>query len=357
MTSGLHAPERHGDQDSIPGMVDFAVNVRGDAPSFVLTAIQETLADLARYPSAEMTARVSSLIAELHGCTSAEVMLLAGAADGFELLPALRPTHAALLQPSFTEPEMALRAAGIPITHVVCDLAQPLDETVRARIPADADLVVIGNPTNPTSVLHPATAITALRQPGRVIVIDEAFADLTCDPATGTREPESLAGFAAPDVVVIRSVTKTFGLAGLRAGYLLAAPELIERLARGRRAWPLSSPALAALAACCGSQGESFCDEQARQVVAERDYLLQRLADIGISPCAVPAAPFVLIEMPGAFAIKEALRHQGIAVRSCANFVGLTDDHLRLAVRPAAQVDQLIAALTRAQKEVSDVGI
>lgn len=352
MTAGLHALDRHGDQDSTEGMLDFAVNVRGPAPAFVRAAIANTLDGLARYPSVADAERAAAVIADLHGRTSSEVMLLAGASDGFELLPRLGSTHAALVQPSFTEPELILRAAGMQITQVIAEPGGELSSVAHA-IPDDADLVVIGNPTNPTSMLHAASEIEAIRRAGRIIVVDEAFADLTLDPATGRTEPQSLAGHRYFDTIVMRSVTKTFGLAGLRAGYLLADSELIERLSAGRRAWPLSSPAVAALAACCGPAGAAFCAQQAAAVAAEREYLVSRLAGIGLGVCAPPAAPFVLLEVPGALAIRERLRAEAIAVRSCANFVGLTDDHLRLAVRPAEQVDRLVTALDRAREEMT----
>ena len=84
-----------------------------------------------------------------------------------------------------------------------------------ACVPDEADLVVVGNPTNPTSVLHPRDQILALRRPGRIVVVDEAFADAI------PGEPASLAGESLPDVVVLRSLTKTWSLAGLRVGYAL----------------------------------------------------------------------------------------------------------------------------------------
>ncbi|WLP90318.1 Rv2231c family pyridoxal phosphate-dependent protein CobC [Gordonia sp. NB41Y] len=352
MTSGLFALDRHGDRDWAPGMLDFAVNVRGAPPGFVRSAIAATLDDLARYPSSELFDAVTAQIAALHGRDPGEVLLLAGASDGFELLGRLGARRAALLQPSFTEPELVLRAAGVPIVQVPLDPTRPLDAHAAARIPDDADLVVIGNPTNPTSVLHPRTAIEALCRPGRIVVVDEAFADLTVDEVTGMREPESLAGVRLPGLVVIRSVTKTFGLAGLRAGYLLADPALAARLSAGRRAWPMSTPALAALAACCGPEGESYCDEQARLVAVERDAMLARLAEVGWRPVADPRAPYVLFEVANALSVREELRRTGIAVRSCANFVGLTDDHLRLAVRSDDQVTRLVEALRRVPTEV-----
>ena len=112
-------------------------------------------------------------------------------------------------------------------------------------MPDDADLVVLGNPTNPTSVLHPAETVAALARPGRVLVVDEAFAD------TVPGEPESLAGRSdLPGLLVVRSLTKTWGLAGLRVGYALGPADLVAALAAQQPHWPVSTPALAALRAC-----------------------------------------------------------------------------------------------------------
>ncbi|MBD4652300.1 aminotransferase class I/II-fold pyridoxal phosphate-dependent enzyme, partial [Xanthomonas citri pv. citri] len=84
----------------------------------------------------------------------------------------------------------------------------------------DADLVVVGNPTNPTGRLHPATDLLALRRPGRVLVVDEAFMD-------ATDESQSLIGSDMDDLLVLRSLTKTYGLAGIRAGYVVGDSQLV----------------------------------------------------------------------------------------------------------------------------------
>ena len=154
-------------------------------------------------------------VATRHGRRADEVALLAGAAEGFALLANLQPRLAALIAPSFTEPEAALAAADVPFHHVV--LAPPFELT-GAVVPDEADLVVVGNPTNPTSVLHTREQILALRRPGRIVVVDEAFGDAV------PGEADSLAGDSLPDVVVLRSLTKTWALAGLRVGYALGPP-------------------------------------------------------------------------------------------------------------------------------------
>ena len=207
------AARYHGDQAAVPGMLDFAVNVRAaEPPSWLVDRLTARMADLGRYPSAADEHRARHAVAARHGRPVDEVALLAGAAEGFALLANLRPRLAALIAPSFTEPEAALAAAGVTFDHVV--LAPPFG-LAGVRVPDEADLVVVGNPTNPTSVLHRRDQVLALRRPGRIVVVDEAFADAI------PGEPASLAGESLPDLVVLRSLTKTWSLAGLRVGYAL----------------------------------------------------------------------------------------------------------------------------------------
>ena len=181
--------------------------------------------------------------------------MLAGAAEGFALLANLRPALAAVIAPSFTEPDVALRSAGVAVQHVVLDPPFGLDG---ARVPDEADLVVIGNPTNPTAVLHTREQILALRRPGRIVVVDEAFADAV------PGEPESLADASLPDLLVLRSLTKTWSLAGLRVGYALGAPELLARLTATRPHWPMGTLQLTAVAACCGAPAVREAEAGAR---------------------------------------------------------------------------------------------
>ena len=187
--SPLAAARYHGDQAVTPGVLDFAVNIRHrQPPDWLLQRLSARLPDLASYPSIDDVHRAQDAVAERHGRARHEVLALAGAAEGFALLPNLRPELAAIIAPSFTEPAAALTAAGVPVRHVVLEPPFGLDG---AAVPDDADLVVVGNPTNPTAVLHTREQLLALRRPGRILVIDEAFADSV------PGEPESLAGAVA----------------------------------------------------------------------------------------------------------------------------------------------------------------
>lgn len=320
-------------------MLDFAVNVRSDhPPSWLVERLVARLSDLGRYPSADDEDRAVSAVAARHSRRADEVALLAGGAEGFALLSNLRPRLAALIAPSFTEPEAALAAAGVPFQHVV--LGPPFHLTA-GGIPDEADLVVIGNPTNPTSVLHSREQILALRRPGRIVVVDEAFADAV------PGEAESLAADALPDVVVLRSLTKTWALAGLRVGYALGPADVLGRLTARRPHWPLGTLQLEAITACSSPQAVAEAEEAARRLRDTRAEMVAGLTSIGID-VVEGSAPFVLFTVPDAELMRKHLDGKGIAVRRCDTFVGLDGEYLRAAVRPDWAV--LIDAMTEVMR-------
>lgn len=217
-----------------------------------------------------------------------------------------------------------------------------------AAVPEAADLVVAGNPTNPTSVLHPAATLASLAAPGRTLVVDEAFMDAVPD------ERESLAGRTdVPGLIVLRSLTKTWGLAGLRIGYVLAEPETVELLARAQPLWPVSAPALAAAEACSAAPALAEAALAAHAIAADRAHLLAGLAEFD-EVRAVEAAegPFVLVRMERADEVRERLRGLGFAARRGDTFPGLGPRWLRLAVRDRATTNRFLQALDQALTSV-----
>ncbi|TWD80796.1 histidinol-phosphate aminotransferase [Kribbella amoyensis] len=328
--------DHHGDVEVGDGLVDLAVNVRaGTPPAWLVDEIAGSLTDLAAYPRQDAAV---AAVAARHGCDPDQVLLTAGAAEAFVLIArAFRPRHAVVVHPQFTEPEAALRSAGHLVDRVVLrpDEGFVLDPR---RVPDDADLVVIGNPTNPTSVLHRADDLRELARPERILVVDEAFMDAV------PGEPESLAGASVPGLVVIRSLTKTWGLAGLRVGYVVAAASLIEQLAAVQPHWPVSTPALAAALACMSPRAQAESDQAAVELDRQRDHLVEGLTGGpgGVRMYGVPRAPFVLVQVPEADVLRERLRERGFAVRRGDTFPGLDGSWLRIAVRPEATTDAFL---------------
>ncbi|MGW2639643.1 Rv2231c family pyridoxal phosphate-dependent protein CobC [Streptomyces sp. NPDC001348] len=343
--TGGHDLRHHGDaevRDDGAGLVDLAVNVRADTPpAWLREHIAGSLDSLAAYPDGR-AARAA--VAARHGVPAERVLLTAGAAEAFVLLArALKVRRPVVVHPQFTEPEAALRDAGHTVGRVLLREADGfrLDP---ARVPEDADLVVIGNPTNPTSVLHPAGVIASLARPGRVLVVDEAFMDAV------PGEREALAGRTdVPGLVVLRSLTKTWGLAGLRIGYVLAAPETIGELERAQPLWPVSTPALAAAAACVAPRALAEAAHAAHRVASDRAHLVAGLAAFagrGVRVVSPAEGPFVLVRMPGAGEVRGRLRELGYAVRRGDTFPGLGEEWVRVAVRDRGTVDGFLGALS-----------
>jgi cobyrinic acid a,c-diamide synthase len=265
------------------------------------------------------------------------VLPTAGAAEAFTLLARLRPwRRPVVVHPQFTEPHAALEQAGHTVTGVLC---RPEDGFALdpAAVPEDADLVVVGNPTNPTGVLHPAAALRALRRPGRLVVVDEAFMDAV--PGEG----ESLAGERAAGLLVIRSLTKHWSIPGIRAGYVVGDPAVVRELARAQTPWSLSTPAVAATVACTADEALPEAHARALRIASWREVLQDGLTRAGV-PFVPSGAPFVLAR-PGE-GIHRLLRDHGVAVRRADTFPGLDGSWVRLAVRPPHTTRRFLDALT-----------
>ncbi len=330
-----HDLRHHGDVEATPGLLDLAVNVRGtEPPAWLRGRLERGLGLLAAYPDQRIALRA---VARRHDREQAEVLLTAGAAEAFVLLArVLSPRRAVCVHPGFTEPEAALQAAGHDVERLVLDPPYVLDP---AQVPDDADLVVVGNPTNPTGVVHERLA--ELCREGRTVVVDEAFADAV------PGEPHSLAARAdLPGLVVVRSLTKTWALAGLRVGYLLAHPGLVAALKEAQPLWPVSTLGLIALDTCLARGPVATARRDAEQIGRERATLEQRLVEIGVEVVPGSQAPYLLCRVPGRPDVRDGLRDRGIAVRRGDTFPGLTPEHWRTAVRGPAEHDRLVEALT-----------
>jgi histidinol-phosphate aminotransferase len=326
----------HGDTVAGSGQLDFAVNVvPGGPPGWLLEALRDGLSRAAAYPD---EGPAIAAVAARHRRPPDEVVLLNGSAEAFWLLAqVLRPELAVVVAPSFTEPEAALRATGHQVQRVWRDPDHfHLDA---AAVPAEADVVVTVNPNNPTGTLDLAATLAGLARPGRVLVVDEAFMEFTAG------ETESLAGRRdLPGLVVVRSLTKLWGLAGARVGYLLAPPQTAGLLRAARQPWTVNGLACAALAAWA-DQGAEHAAHRVRRLAAIREQLAAALAALPGVRIWPSAANFLLLHVPDGPAVINGLATRGIAVRPCHSFPGLISNHLRVAVRDPADNQRLVDAL------------
>lgn len=377
---GPEEPLRHhGDREARDCPIDLAVNVLSEAtPTFLREVFERALADVSRYPD-ELPAR--RRLAAFLGVDLDRLLLVNGAAEAFMLIAHARAWRAPLVvHPQFTEPDAALEAAGHAPTHHVltADEGFALDPD---RVPTDADLVVVGNPTNPTSRLHSADALRAIRDAGpvdRVLVVDEAFMDVVAgeeqtllhdhrrldelDARTLTNGARAairrgrpviearaagLAGRAAGEtgVCVVRSLTKTYAIPGIRAGYVVGDPAFIARLRQLQPPWSVNALALAAIDALPSVQGVFGGIVQIAQVPRRRKRLADKLTRAGLQVVPEPAGPFVLAYHPLGEHLRICLREKGIAVRRGDTFPGLGPGWLRFAVRDDETTDHVIREL------------
>ncbi len=324
----------HGDRELSEGLIDFAVNIHDDVrPEWLEAGLRESLDDIGAYPDA---AAAQHAIAQRHGRRIDEVLPTAGAAEAFGLIARSRAwRRPVVVHPQFTEPDVALAAAGHHPEHVLTDPANGfvLDPS---QVPDDADLVMIGNPTNPTSVLHPDQSLRRLMRPGRVVVVDEAFMDSVPD------ERHSLAAITDPGLLVVRSLTKLWSIPGVRAGYVLGSPQLLAELKVHQAPWSVSTAAIAAMIATASPEALAEAAKRTTRIGQHRRVLTDGLTELGIHH--VPAAaPYVLAKVgTGAH---DRLRTAGYAVRRADTFPGLDDTWVRIAVRKPDTTRKLLATL------------
>jgi histidinol-phosphate aminotransferase len=333
---GIPDLAHHGDAELAPGLLDLAVNVRPDPlPDWLAGAIAEACTELATYPDSSVA---TEAVARFHGRDAAEVLITAGAAEAFTLIAQGLPRgRAVVIHPQFTEPEAALRAARWPVERVICDADFALDPSA---VPDATTLVSVGNPTNPTGVLHPRDAILALRRPGRTVLVDEAFMDVV------PGEPESITGLAdLTGLVITRSLTKTWGLAGLRIGYAVGDPAVIAAMAAVQPHWSVSSPALAALIACLSPAAGAEVERRTAVIEHDRAFLQREFAQRGFDLTPASVGPFLLTRHPDRPNLHAELRAAGIAVRRADTFPGLGPGWIRIAVRDRASLTQLIGTV------------
>lgn len=210
-------------------------NPRG--PSAVaMAAVREAASGGGRYPSAGATAALRAAVAGAHGVTEKHVLLGCGS---LELLRSAVDAYASPARgvvtaaPTFEFPGTYAGRRGVPVTAVPVDAALRLDLAAMAARAGGAGVVFVCNPNNPTGTVQPAAAVADLvRQvraasPSTLVVIDEAYHEYCTDPAYATAVPLAV---ELPRVMVTRTFSKAYGLAGLRIGYAVAQPETLAAL-------------------------------------------------------------------------------------------------------------------------------
>jgi threonine-phosphate decarboxylase len=246
--------------------------------------------------------------------------------------------------PAFVEYRRTLERSRVEIIPHVLEADSGFDCHACDLFKDSCDGILLANPQNPSGILSSRDQLLRIAQEASernvFVLLDEAFIDYC--PET------SLAGEInrCPNLMVFRSVTKFFGMAGLRVAYAVANAELCKQIQESIAPWSITS--LASLAARIAVRDEAY----ARQAIAlntmRRDQMHAALGKLGIRVYP-SAANFLLLRLPSSIDCQQLwerlIRERRIVLRNCANYEGLGDGHLRAAVRTETNNEQLIDAL------------
>ncbi len=316
-----------------------------EAPREVGAALRQALldrfseADWRRYPDMDGAAGRRAAAA-LYGWDAAGTLVGNGSGDllaaAFRALLPRRGT-VATLAPSFSlYPVLAARQEAVTAAIPLRPPAFAVDVGEAVAAASAADLVVISSPNNPTGGAVPAAVLEAVVGTGTPVVWDAAYAEFS------SLDPAALLARGHPNLLVLRTLSKAWGLAGLRAGALLGAEALVERVRREMLPFGAGLAVTAAFDAATRCRAEGA--EMVAEVAAERRRLAAAVAGVGGLEVAPSEANFLLLRMPGRTGpeLAAALARRGIAIRVVAELAA--EGWVRVTVGSSAENARFLAA-------------
>ncbi|MBI2495967.1 MAG: threonine-phosphate decarboxylase [Candidatus Omnitrophica bacterium] len=335
-------------------IVDFSVDLNPlGFPAGVRDAVLKCLDDIQCYPDPDARA-LSQAIAAYHQVPVEVVLPGNGSAELITLVTRLQPlTKALVVVPTFTEYEWAAEQAGAVVSYQSLEEADGFQLNVAAANWPDGlrgvDLVFLCNPNNPTGIALPKDKVLQLAHrclaAGALLIVDEAFMEFVEQPELCSVVPDAA---SLSHVMVLRSLTKLFAVPGLRLGYLVACPSIVERLRALQQPWPLNTFALAVGAQLFNET--DYIGRSRRTITALRGELDRSFRAIpGLAPFP-SVTNFILCKLTDeritSDELCERLARRGILIRNCDDFTGLEPGRwIRLAVRTQDENARLTAAL------------
>jgi histidinol-phosphate aminotransferase len=251
-----------------------------------------------------------------------------------------RVSNALIFQPSYGEYELACQLAGCTIKKVTLSSADDfkidIDDTLSQLQQNNFKAIFLCNPDNPTGRYLGGNDVEQIIRANNncLVILDEAYIAFT----DNTWNSIDLVKY--DNLVIIRSMTKDFALAGLRIGYAIADKEIISVLNRIKPPWNVSS--VAQKAAIYSLDCKKYIDRSWSELQKARRFLIGEIGKMGLE--TVPSQTnFFLVKVGDALKVRQALLKKGMLVRDCSSF-GLPE-YIRIAPRKMAQCSKFILAL------------
>ncbi len=337
-----------------PGdLLDFSSSVNPlGLPKKAAIALKRALRYASPYPDPS-SFLLKSAIAEFHNVSPEEILPGNGSTELIYLMPGvLKPENALIIEPAFSEYRRSLELCACPVDSLVLKEEEGFRfdmERFRRRVKRGYGAVYIANPSNPAGALMEKDALIeaafVCRDSGAWLVVDEAFMDF-CEHASVKSHAVKF-----KNLIVLRSMTKFFSMAGLRLGFIIAHRDTVKRFQRYMPPWSVNT--LASCAAIGALKDRAYMEKTHRWLGAERDFLSVSLCRLGLK-VSPSSANFLIFKtsppQPAARQLSEELFRRGILIRDLSAFKGLGPRHLRVAVRTRQENRKLIGALRLALK-------
>ena len=327
--------------------LDFSANCNPlGTPESVKRAAAESLDRISEYPRVGC-APLRRAIGEYEGIDEENIICGNGAAELiFSLCRAVKPERAIVPAPTFAEYEQALRSVDCQVEYACLKEEENffLQEEFLELLREDLDMVFLCNPNNPTGILTQREFLMKVLKicdrKDILLVVDECFLDFVREPDKYTLKAQlSL----HKNLFLLKAFTKRYAMAGIRLGYGMCADrELLEKMEAVTQTWNVSTVAQAAGIAALK---EKEYVERGRQLIfRESAYLQKTLADLGLK--VFPSqANYIFFKGPEGF-FEDCVK-EGILIRSCSNYPGLSEGYYRIAVKLPEENAKLVRAFGR----------
>ncbi|WP_086606372.1 pyridoxal phosphate-dependent aminotransferase [Erythrobacter donghaensis] len=322
-------------------------NPYGPAPS-ALRAIADT-AKMGCYYADRGQQRLTAMIAERHGVTPAQVVVGEGSTEILCAIALAWGREGSILCPDLFWDTTALYGERQGVSLLRVPLAQDMNvdlAAMQAKVTDGVALVQICNPNNPTGMLIAPAALrsfAAAVTPTATLLVDEAYNELTDRPEDNSMIDLVRSG---ADVIVCRTFSKIYGMAGLRVGYAITSEANAKRIQSHMMSFGGN---LAGLAAAIASYDDTpFLDQSRAAVLEGRAMIVDAVAKAGLT--ALPSQTnFVFVKVPDANSLRDAMAEKGIAIRGAygpwAGYSRVSTGRLEDVSRYAAALPELAQRL------------
>lgn len=325
---------------------DFSSNVNPlGAPKKALKAIERGSALASVYPDPECADLKRSLARYLR--TDAGMMVVGnGAVEIIHWFArAFAKRRAVIPAPTFCEYELAAQRAGAETTFVPLGPDFCLDSGAVIDAARGADALFLCNPNNPSGLLATSEIEKIIKSvdSSTMILLDECFIELADETETLVRMVP-----AHDNLVVLRSLTKSHGLAGLRVGYSISSQDVVERLSAFKVPWNVNG--LAQVAGVAAISDRTHIAKSVRLIKKEKKFLHDRIMKMQSFAPLASDANFFLVKLDGIDSTEfrdVLLKKTGVLVRDCSTFTGMGSQHVRVAVKTHSENLALLKALER----------